>query len=913
MRWRLTNQFTKRLFHQQSNHTTDNPNTTLEPNTAQQTIFRQHLANYMLIIRLMLLAIVIFLSYRAYQAFSIEKSANGFIPLAVASLIFIIITWHLPLQVQTNKLPQLEQPLPRRRVKLLGILWFIISAFCLWQSARIFLGLQPGQTPDQRPWQYFATGIILLIIVGFSLTPSVARRFRPDFLTILLFVSVIGLALFLRLYLFNQLPYGIWFDEAINGLLARDMIHKDNFRPIFIENMTQIHLWLYKTTLSWFGETSITALRSTSVAFGVGTVAAGFLVGHELRGKWFGFLIAFFLATMSWSINFSRIAMTGIETGFFTLLAFLFLLRILRYGYWRDALWLGLTVGFGLWFYSAFRFVLIALAIFAFLNIRRWRKRTLALGTFSTLIALIILFPLIIFINDNTDQFLYRSREVNILDSDNRIAPSLTEGLINNTQTHLQMFHIRGDWNGRHNLPNQPMLDPIMGILLILGFGLSIRYFRHTEEWFFVLLFIVSLLPGILTVEFEAPQALRTIGILPAIAYFCALAVFALAKLLHQSNTTKPLLLGIVVLLGASSISNYQNYFEKRRQDYYTWEAFSAIETALGKIANEYPENTRLFFSPLIDYPATTQFIAPTVYPRQEALVLPDVFPLRIDADAPAVIFLHYTDDWLWQYAQTIYPNATFRIERASDYNVNHPDDQIIYYIIELTPEDIQSVQGLEENGTGILYAPEYGEYRLSAPRDVSISIDGKVIESARETIELSIGNHTISTSPPTVELEWRIPDDFAFRAIPQRYLYHTPVASHGLEGTFYPNANWQGDPEFKRIDPTLDIYFHHLPLPRPYSVVWSGWLNISEDGDYHLQIIAVENAEVLIDGRSIMTTAGSDIPANTTVRLIPRTYRIEVRYIDSSPYSRIELAWKIPGSDRYKPIAPEYFTPYRN
>lgn len=901
MRWRLTTQITKWF---------DRPktNVTLDPNT-----LHQRLANYMSIIRLMLLAIVIFLSYQAHQIFTTEKSAKGFIWAGIASILFMIAIVAIPLRIETNPTPASEQLQLKRWQKMLGMVWLIISGFLLWQAAELFLALKPGEIPTVRPWQYFGVGIALLILVTFSLTPTVPRRFRFNPLTIFLFLSVIGLAIFLRLYLFDELPYGLWYDEAINGLEARKMLHNPDYRPTFVENMTQVHLWLYKLALNWLGETSIMALRATSVVFGIGTVAAGFLVGHELRGKWFGFLIAFFLAIMSWGINFSRIAMTGIETCFFTLLAFYFLVRVLRYRYWRDALWLSLSIGFGLWFYSAFRFAIVALGLFALLNIRQWRRRTLILGTFSFLMAVIILFPLIIFINDNTDTFLYRSRQINILDAENRTAPHLIDGISHNLEAHLQMFHIRGDHNGRHNLPYEPMLDPVMGILLVLGVGVSARNFRDTEEWFFALLFILTLLPGILTVEFEAPQALRTIGVLPAIAYFCALAIFALAKLLTQTNTTKPLLVGIVILLGASLVSNYQNYFEKRRHDYYTWEYFSGIETALGKIANEYPSDTRLFFSPLIAYPATTEFIAPTITSRQQSLVLSDVFPLRIEADAPAAVFLHFNDEWLWEYAHTIYPNATYRIERASDYGVNHPDNQIIYYIIELSREDIRSVQGLEEDGTGILYAPEYGIYYLSAPDGVTITIDGEPVQSNQHPIQLSIGNHTITTNPATQNLEWRIPRKYSFEAIEEHYLYHAPVASRGLEGSFYGNDSWQGDPKIKRIDPVLDIYFHHLPMQRPYSVIWSGWLEIFEEGDYDLQLFAVEHAELLIDGEFVLVTPAANTPTTITLSLIPRRYTIEVRYLDTTSYSRIELSWKTPDSDDYEPIPPENLRPYRN
>src|SRR6185369_2108283 len=38
-----------------------------------------------------------------------------------------------------------------------------------------------------------------------------------------------------------------------------------------------------------------------------------------------------------------------------------------------------------------------------------------------------------------------------------------------NARKHAAMFHLEGDWNGRHNLPGAPMLDPVTGFLFAAG------------------------------------------------------------------------------------------------------------------------------------------------------------------------------------------------------------------------------------------------------------------------------------------------------------------------------------------------------------------------------------------------------------------------------------------------------------
>ena len=98
------------------------------------------------------------------------------------------------------------------------------------------------------------------------------------------------------------------------------------------------------------------------------------------------------------------------------------------------------------------------------------------------------------------------------------------------------MFNYRGDLNGQRNLPGAPMLDPLMGMLFVLGFALAVRRWREWPNRFMLLTFAAMLLAGILSADWEAPQALRVIGVIPPIVYFCALALLAVAmRLMHCS------------------------------------------------------------------------------------------------------------------------------------------------------------------------------------------------------------------------------------------------------------------------------------------------------------------------------------------------------------------------------------------
>src|SRR5262249_3020439 len=101
----------------------------------------------------------------------------------------------------------------------------------------------------------------------------------------------------------------------------------------------------------------------------------------------------------------------------------------------------------------------------------------------------------------------------------------MRDELWSNVQKHALMFHVSGDMNGRHNIPGAPMLDPLSGLLMVVG--LAVRLSRPFD-WRSVLLvgwFAASLLGGILTFPFEAPQGMRTLGVTPVVALTIALAL----------------------------------------------------------------------------------------------------------------------------------------------------------------------------------------------------------------------------------------------------------------------------------------------------------------------------------------------------------------------------------------------------
>ena len=70
------------------------------------------------------------------------------------------------------------------------------------------------------------------------------------------------------------------------------------------------------------------------------------------------------------------------------------------------------------------------------------------------------------FFNPNQEEFFRRTKESSIFSFHS--FPDLITILIDSFVKHLLMFNFRGDPNPRHNIPYDPMLDPLTGALFIV-------------------------------------------------------------------------------------------------------------------------------------------------------------------------------------------------------------------------------------------------------------------------------------------------------------------------------------------------------------------------------------------------------------------------------------------------------------
>ncbi|MEO8392013.1 MAG: PA14 domain-containing protein, partial [Chloroflexota bacterium] len=637
----------------------------------------------------------------------------------------------------------------------------------------------------------------------------------------------------------------------------------------------------------------------------------------ELRGAWFGLAMAALLAVMRWSINFSRFATTGAETVTFTLLTFYFAVRLIRNGRLRDGLWFGVALAAGMYFYRPYLVQLLAVGLYLLLEYpfrQRSTKRTLLLGLTALITALVVVLPLGVFVIDRSEEYFGRLNQVSIF---NEQLPDVNDALLQSTLKHVEMFHLSGDLNGRHNLPGAPMLDPVMGSLLVIGLFAALRE-RRREHLVFLVSMGVALTGGIFSLSFEAPQSLRAIGAITGVVYFAALGLSGVIETaLTLAARARPRYFGaahgFVLVGGAVAVIfmagwNFDVYFNQQRTNLAVWRAYSIDASLAARVYANYDNETQFYVSPLTAAPLTVQFLAPDALARSNLLDMPDALPLRIVPTSPVTIMLQGSEDYYLDEIQRLYPNGRVLMVRPTDYGIDASPEEKQFPVIELSADEIGSIQGLRD-GRGVLYAPLYNAYSFLFAANTRLEIDGGAVQS-EAPIQLAQGNHAFAVHPADAPIRWAYSGTAEPEPIPAEYLYHAPVTANGLVASYYANGMWQGTPVMQRIVPQVYLYIQIVPMERPYSVRYQGYLYAPETGEYILSLRAIDTGALIIDGRTLIEVSGAEGRLDAPLTLEQGWHALEVRHQDLSGATRIYLRWKRPGESEVVMISREYLCP---
>lgn len=427
---------------------------------------------------------------------------------------------------------------------------------------------------------------------------------------------IIALAFFVRFYHIEQIPAGIYPDEAANGVDAVHALETGDLQLFYPANFGREGLFINIQALfiSVFSNT-ITGLKFASILFGTLSVLGIYLLGRELfhrRGA--ALLSAFMLATSYWAINFSRIGFRAIMTTFLLSFSFYFFFRGLRSQRIRDFLFSGLFFGLGLHTYIAFRvapLILIVLLPILMLSYERFLRRFWKHGLVFALGAFITAAPMLhYFFVSHPEDFSSRSSHISVF------APEINHGNLWGTigktfSLSLLKYNFWGDQNWRHNYPPYPVLDPFVGTFFLAGFLFLIwqtvtllgrriregdRDTRLVRNTFLLGSFFVMLMPEFLTDE-SLPHALRSIGTQMPVFLIATLSAFwVLNKALRSQPGTKVALLSLLIItLSLSATVNLTKYFVFFDGSPHAGAAFNENYTNMARYLLSLPDTTKKY------------------------------------------------------------------------------------------------------------------------------------------------------------------------------------------------------------------------------------------------------------------------------------------------------------------------------
>jgi len=212
----------------------------------------------------------------------------------------------------------------------------------------------------------------------------------------------------------------------------------------------------------------------------------------------------------------------------------------------------------------------------------------------------------------------------------------------------------------------------------------------------------------------------------------------------------------------------------------------------------------------------------------------------------------------------------------------------------------------------GVLYIPEFGEYEFQfrSPGAATVWLDGEPMITIGEQGEASSklmmpqGNHSLhiqaASGEGELQLAWRRTQEEPFETVPAWALYHAPqVTSNGLLGTYYPGSEQRSAPELMRIDPFIDTYFHLIPLERPYSVDWTGAIEIPSPGEYVFELKVRGRAQLYIDDQLVIDAPEPSDNVQGAITLDTGLHSLHLYYHDYLGFSRFHFYWTPPGAER--------------
>lgn len=370
-------------------------------------------------------------------------------------------------------------------------------------------------------------------------------------------LAIIALAAVMRLWGLQHYPPGLFPDEAANGEDVL-LILQGDWRPFYPRGNGREALFFYLQALATknFG-IGVWQMHLAPALIGIATVAATYFATRVWFGRVSGLMAALLLATSHWHVTLSRTGFRAMMIPLFVALVTGFTgvtIRAVRKQQWLQsyiyAALAGAAFAGGFYTYIAYRIMIgvvlgmITMLLLAALHPkigfphlkRYWQHLSIALVS-----GLVVIAPLGLYFFYHPDAFVGRAGQVSIF------SPALQQEYGGGTLLGTLQFSTRetllafvaghGDLNWRHNVAGFPLLNPLVGLLFLLGLtwvihGTVVTFLKiikgeelHLDLIFvYTLLLLAGMLVPVITTAESMPHGLRSVGLLFPIFFIAGTA-----------------------------------------------------------------------------------------------------------------------------------------------------------------------------------------------------------------------------------------------------------------------------------------------------------------------------------------------------------------------------------------------------
>ena len=416
------------------------------------------------------------------------------------------------------------------------------------------------------------------------------------------------------------------YDEAFNAVDALGLMRDFRLTPFLPGNFGRESGWAYWLIpfLATLGR-GLFAIRFAATVTGVLAVVAMYRLGRELFPILPSERVAIWamgsIGVLYWHVHLSHLAL---RANLFVLVGTLTAALLMRAYRWdRPGLWVAGGFTLGLLGYTYFASVawggylgLLLLGVVV-MDRRRRRGALMALAC-----AALVAAPMVWYVVANTGQVLERSTTVSSVG---------VAALVANTKAWGRALFRTGDPNVLFNLPERPILDPLLGLLGVAGVGGLILNRRWRVQGLLILGLAVSALVPSLFSNF-APHFLRGAGFIVPLCLVLGAGTATLSSVLGWFGWTAisrllPMLLFLVA--GLVTGRDFHNGWLTHPQTFVSMEMH--IIEAASLIREETGPDTFVYFSPFTPAHPVVILLGQDLAPRRigafnshECWVVPD-------------------------------------------------------------------------------------------------------------------------------------------------------------------------------------------------------------------------------------------------------------------------------------------------